>query len=150
MKLSTLIIAGMALAGAASQASATASVFEQYNYTYGSDTASVGVTNNDTFAYTDVVVNGVDLGALAAGASASTNVGDPYEGGATAGVIAITTASHGNGAGTFGLGDFDDANLHGLGTITFAVPEPAAWALMLVVLGGLGMAMRRRRAALTA
>ena len=41
--------------------------------------------------------------------------------------------------------------LNGNYDITFStlgggVPEPASWALMLVGFGGLGMAMRRRRA----
>lgn len=33
------------------------------------------------------------------------------------------------------------------GNVTFAVPEPAAWTLMILGLGGVGFAMRRRPAA---
>ena len=32
------------------------------------------------------------------------------------------------------------------GTLTSVVPEPAAWAMMLVGFGGLGLALRRRAA----
>lgn len=33
------------------------------------------------------------------------------------------------------------------GTITFAVPEPATWAMMILGMGAVGFAMRRRRPA---
>ncbi len=33
------------------------------------------------------------------------------------------------------------------GNVTFAVPEPAAWAMMILGLGGIGYAMRRRSSA---
>jgi hypothetical protein len=40
-------------------------------------------------------------------------------------------------------GDFD----HAMGTFSVSVPEPGAWALMVAGFGGIGAAMRRRRAA---
>lgn len=143
MKLSTIITAAAALAGAtsiATSASAVATVYESYNYSSG-DYATIYVTNNDSAAYSDVMINGTDLGSLAAGAtSAAVYIGDPCEGGA----CGVTVSVNGK-ASSFFTPDYDYPTTQSIGTIT-AVPEPAAWALMLVGFGGLGMAIRRRKA----
>ena len=71
MKLSTIAIAGLTLAGSATftvTSASAAQVFESYTYsssTNGADFANLYVTNNDSVAYTDVTVDGADLGSLA-------------------------------------------------------------------------------------
>ena len=48
---------------------------------------------------------------------------------------------------------YDDAvadNRGGVSLSITAVPEPATWGLMIVGLGGVGVAMRRRKAAIFA
>jgi hypothetical protein len=149
MKLSTIVVAGVAVAGAvglASSASA-AQVFENYAYSYFSDAAWVYVTNSGSHTYTDVTINGTDLGPLAPGAStAPLGVGDPCEGGACTADVLIQVGGH-TAHGSFGIPDFD-GNVSGalIGTMA-AVPEPATWAMMLIGVAGLGAAFRSRRGA---
>src|SRR5579863_7719427 len=74
MKLTTVAIAAVALAGAAGAAgtaSATAIVLSEYQ---GSDSAppdavAFAIRNTGAVAFTDVNIDGTDLGALAAGAT---------------------------------------------------------------------------------
>ncbi len=148
MKLSTVITAAAVLAGAVSVAGATsaATVFENYNYSYLSadfDQAALYVTNDSSTAYSDVTINGVDLGALAAGASTSPlYIGDPCE------TISCNATITINGFSTsVYTPDYDfavtGANIGEIGT--GGVPEPATWALMLVGFGALGAALRGRK-----
>ena len=157
MKLST-VLAGVAMTGAAivSISSVNAAVVvETYNYgqnSYPSDTAGISVTNNTGSAYSDVMINGVDFGALAAGASTGQqNIGDPFEGGC--GGCELTVKITQGGVTTSqdydeSLGDIDRITST---TLTAEAPEPATWAMMLVGFAGLGFALRSaRKNALTA
>ncbi len=150
MKLSTALIAGVALAGAvsvANSASALATVFENYNYSTG-DYAELYVTNGDAFAYSDVTIGGVDFGSLAAGASTTTYyAGDPGETSPSNVTVTVNSAS-----GTFYVPDYDfTTSGQAIGTLSATtVPEPATWALMLVGFGGLGVTLRSRRKAAAA
>ena len=145
MKLSTLITAGCALAGAASVAGAAsaAAVFENYNYSYA-DYATLYVTNDSSTAYSDVQIDGTDLGSLAAGASTSAvYIGDPGETTSSYSTIVISGKST-----TLYTPDFDFSETGAyIGEATGGVPEPAAWALMLVGFGAIGATLRGRKSA---
>ena len=98
------------------------------------------------------VINGVDFGALAAGASTGQqSIGDPFEGGCGGCELTVKITQ---GSVTSSV-DYDEA-LGDVDTVTSTVltaevPEPAAWALMLVGFAGLGFALRSaRKNALTA
>jgi hypothetical protein len=153
MKLSTAIIAGVALLGAATTASvASAAVitvseaYDYYNVYGGSDQVVFQI--NTPIALTDLKVSGQDFGPVAAGAYNFVG-GDPDEGGGPIYAdVFISTASH-TATGYFGdvYGDADyQIPLQQVGTLSIGgVPEPAAWGLMLVGFGGIGAAMRSSR-----
>ncbi|MDB5483705.1 MAG: hypothetical protein JWO83_4758 [Caulobacteraceae bacterium] len=142
MKLSTIVIAGFALASTAGAASA-AQVFESYNY-YSGDYANIFVTNNSASTYSDVTINGVDLGSVAPGASsANYYAGDPCEGGPCFALVTVTVGAS-TSTGNFYLPDYDFNTTQLVGTIS-TVPEPAAWALMLVGVGAVGASLRASR-----
>ena len=146
MKLSTLI-AGVAAAGAAlSVSSANAAVLlGQYVSNYSFEGGYVAVKNDDATAYSDVVINGFDFGALAAGAT----TGTLFTGDSESGSNPVTfTVVHG-ATYTFATSDgLNDCDFNCTSSQTFAtpgVPEPASWALMLVGLGALGVTLRSKR-----
>lgn len=142
MKLSTIVIAGFALASTAGAASA-AQVFESYNY-YSGDYANIFVTNNSASTYSDVTINGVDLGSVAPGASsANYYAGDPCEGGACNAFVTVTVGSS-TSTGNFYVPDFDYSTVQQIGTIS-TVPEPTTWVLMLLGVGGIGAGLRATR-----
>ena len=146
MKLSTAIIAGVALAGAAlSVSGANAAVLlGQYN-SYG-DVGTVAVQNDGATAYSDVVINGTDFGALAAGQSTGyTNVGDNESGSNPVTFTVVNGATY-TFSTTDALNDCENACTSSQTFLTSqAVPEPASWALMLVGVGALGLTMRSKR-----
>jgi len=108
------------------------------------DTFAFGASNNSdvtfnfltrTFTAAHVVVSVV--GTLAT-LDITPNVGDEQ----------VYTHSYGPGlsGGAIGLGFFGDSHADNFGGAAVAgVPEPAAWALMLLGFGGLGAALRSRR-----
>jgi hypothetical protein len=156
MKLSTAIIAGVAAIGAlgAFEAASAATVFEHYNGY--ADAAYLNITNDSGGAYTDVTVSGgyggqtVDFGALASGAQ----TGDFYFGdcenyGFCNGAATVTVTVGGKMySGSFAdqIGDVEiDTPQMNIGELPTGVPEPAAWALMLVGFAGLGATLRSSR-----
>jgi len=151
MKLSTASLAaaalGCAVLASASSASA-ASILNGYGYGVGYDGAIALVTNDSTAAYSDVVINGVDLGALAAGAtSAWVGLGDNEYG--SNGPFGVSVTQFGQTfSGTF-VDQYGDVDCYCgptvIGTLSNAVPEPATWALMLIGFGGMGMMLRSPR-----
>jgi PEP-CTERM motif len=151
LKLSTVLVAAVALVGVATTASATVTIFESYGYAVdGSDQAYVfGVNSGGAVA--DFTLAGTDLGALGAGAtSALVSLGDPGEGGITP--FGPFNASIPGVSKTFNdvLGDCDCFTTGAfVGTLS-AAPEPASWALMLLGFGGLGIALRSSRKAVVA
>ena len=152
MKLSTAIIAGVALAGAAlSVSSANAAVLlGQYNSS--GDFGTVAVQNDGVTAYSDVVINNTDFGALAAGATTGyTNVGDA-EGGSNPVTFTVVNGATYTFSTTDALNDCEGFCISSQTFLTSqAVPEPASWALMLVGVGALGLTMRlKRQTAVTA
>jgi len=148
MKLSTAIIAGVALAGAAlSVSGANAAVLlGQYNSNSSGDFGTVAVHNDGATAYSDVVINGTDFGALAAGQSTGyTNVGDNESGSNPVTFTVVNGATY-TFSTTDALSDCDYACTSSQTFLTSqAVPEPASWALMLVGVGALGLTMRSKR-----
>lgn len=150
MKLSTVMIAGAALMGAATVAShaaaTTITVFEGYNYS-SADSSLYAVAT--PIALSDLIIGATNFGAVAAG-TYSASVGDNEASGAQGYVYAA--AGSNSASGTFGsvLGDADQniAATTQVGTLTLGVPEPASWALMLVGFAGLGVALRSSRKAI--
>ena len=146
MKLSTAIIAGVALAGAAlSVSGANAAVLlGQYN-SYG-DVGTVAVQNDGATAYSDVVINNTDFGALAAGATTGyKNVGDK-EGASNPVTFTVVNGATYTFSTTDALNDCEGSCTSSQTFLTSqAVPEPASWALMLVDVGALGLTMRSKR-----
>jgi hypothetical protein len=154
MKLSTAIIAGAALLGAATTASAaTITVSEAYDYGLFGGNDQVVYQINTPIALTDLTVSGQDFGAVGAGAYNFVG-GDPTEGGGPIDVdVFVSTVSHtAMGHFTDIYGDLDlQTQFQQVGTLSIGgVPEPAAWALMLVGFGGIGAAMRSSRKVATA
>ena len=150
MKLSTAIIAGVALAGAAlSVSGANAAVLlGQYDSAYPSfhDVGTVAVQNDGAIEYSDVVINGTDFGALAAGATTGyINVGDNESGSNPVTFTVVNGATY-TFSTTDALNDCENACTSSQTFLTSqAVPEPASWALMLVGVGALGLTMRSKR-----
>ncbi|MBV8681657.1 MAG: PEP-CTERM sorting domain-containing protein [Caulobacteraceae bacterium] len=154
MKLTTLVAAGAAIAGAAVAFSATtasaAQVYENYSYSFPADSAQLYVTNNSAQTYTNVTIDGNNLGSLAPGASTGPlDVGDPGEGSASSATISFSIGAH---TGTFSVPvyDYDYTTSGNLVGASNAVPEPATWSLMLLAMAGVGGAMRSRRRMATA
>ena len=143
MKLSTAIIAGMALAGA-SVSTANAAVLLGV-YDSSGDHGTVAITNNDTTAYSDVIINGADLGALAVGGTtAFQNTGDNESGSNPVSFTVVNNQTY-TFATTDQLNDCESACTSSQTFATPGVPEPASWALMLVGVGALGVTLRSRR-----
>lgn len=155
MKLSAFIATAALASAALGTAASAATVFEHYNG--NADAAYLNITNDNAVSYTDVTVSGgyggqtVDFGALAAGAQ----TGDFYFGdcegygfcNGTA-TVTVTVGSHvysGGFADQIGDVEVDTSQLN-IGELS--VPEPAAWALMLVGFASLGGALRTSRRSL--
>jgi hypothetical protein len=114
-------------------------------------TGNIELTDAAGVAAFDIQTNGDDLYTLFAPASGNANIGTTCVVGPTRGCVVITP-----GTPTSLLGAVTALN-GGLGiccgvsadlvVTSFAggVPEPAAWALMLVGFGGIGAMIRRRR-----
>jgi len=159
MKLSTVVVAAAALTGAAlmsSNAMASATVFEVYNYSPG-DGTYLFVTNTGSTPFTDVTITGgysagnTDFGALAVGASTGEyylgDNEDPTPGSDGTATVTVTYGGHSysqNFTDIYGDLDIQTTPVE-LGDF---VPEPASWALMLLGFVGLGGVLRssRRRA----
>ncbi len=153
MKLSTVLIAGAALAGAAiaavpAKADTIATVFELYPYDQ-TDGAYSYVTNSTMVTFDDIIVNGTDFGALLAGVSTNWVYLGDNEGCCQANTDVTITIGSQIFSGSFAdvLGDPDyNVDPVAIGTIEGTIPEPASLALMGVGLFGAGW-MRRRVAA---
>jgi hypothetical protein len=153
MKLSLAGVAAAA-AGAAVLVSASsagaATVLNGYSYNmFGFDGSFAQVQNDNGFSYSDVQINGVDLGALAAGATSGPVYLGDNEGGPNGPFnVQVTVGSH-TFSGTYNdiWGDIDqDVAGVSVGELaTGAVPEPSMWALMLVGFGGIGAMLRAPR-----
>ncbi len=146
MKLSTALIAGAVVAGAATatvpaHAGVVGQVFETYNYSSG-DSASLYVHSTGA-ALSNVCIDGVcGLSAPAGGNTASVNLGDPGEGGPSS----VTVTGSQFAPATVSVPDFDtEIGAPGalVGSLT-GVPEPATMGILGVSLLGLGIARRRR------
>jgi hypothetical protein len=154
MKSSRIVIAAVAaiaIAGSAGAASA-AVILEGGHFTSetGTDFNTLLVQNNNNTDYADVMINGVDVGPLAKGATTpEVSVGDPTEvSGSPVELSILLPGQVRPHVTTQTAFDLDANGQFFLGNQ--AVPEPATWAMMLVGLGGLGGLMRRRARALAA
>jgi hypothetical protein len=164
MKLSTAMAAaalGCAALGSASSAGA-ATILNAYGYDFGyGDNAIAGVFNDNAFAYSDVKINGVDFGSLAAGATAGwLALGDneygsngPFTvdvmvGGKTFSGVFFDAQNDSDCSVSFGC-DSTPISVGEL-VVSGSVPEPATWALMLGGFGLAGVALRRRPVAIAA
>lgn len=134
-------------------------VFDQYgniDFTFDLTTANVlritdGYFDGDQF---DVIINGADQGPTSTPTVATSYVGDNWNY-----AFFVDGASYSHAAYLLGPGSYDvEAYMvqspYGDGAGAFEVggpipvPEPQAWALMILGLGGIGgMARRRQRAA---
>lgn len=101
---------------------------------------TVTVTSNQTgpftnvnFATNGVKLNGVNLNVISTGATELQKLFLSLVTPPTAQVLTVKGSSQANGAYNV--------------TYSFAVPEPATWALMILGFGAVGFAMRRRRQA---
>jgi hypothetical protein len=148
MRLTTFVIASVAMAGAVAATTTSASaavILEGANFISetGTDSNTIVIQNDDSQPYADVVVNGVDLGSLAVGAlSAPVGIGDPTEGSGSPVTISITGPNGFFRTMTATAFDLDRSGLYNIGTLV--VPEPSAWVMMLIGFAGLGAAMRTR------
>ena len=147
MKLSTIVTAAalVATTGAANAATIVATV----NNFYAGDGAYASVTNNGPTALSDVVIGGQDFGSLAAGATTGSHyLGDNEYGSNGAFGVTIAAGAHSSSGTFFDVQNDVDFNTSpiSVGTLSVqGVPEPAAWALMLVGIGGIGGALRLSR-----
>ena len=148
MKLSTVIIAAAAIAAVGTAANA-ATITATVNNFYAGDGAYASVTNNGPSALSDVVIGGQDFGALASGATTGAHyLGDNEYGSNGAFGVTITAGANSSSGTFFDVQNDVDFNtgLTTVGTLSVSgAPEPAAWALMLVGLGGLGATLRASR-----
>jgi len=152
MKLSIASLAAVAVGAtvlASASSAGAASILNGYGYGVGYDGAIALVANDSTSAYSDVVINGVDLGALAAGATSTWVALGDYEYGSNGPFDVSVTQFGKTFKGTF-VDQYGDADCYcgpsQIGTLpNAAVPEPATWALMLMGFGGMGMMLRSPR-----
>lgn len=96
------------------------------------DSAISGPLTNVNFRHNHVAINGTPLSTLSTGTIELLQiVNQPV----AAGLQTLSIEGSAQRFGTY------------TGNVTFAVPEPAAWTLMILGLGGIGFAMRRRPSA---
>lgn len=120
---------------------------------YGLDAVSdslVRATNANAGTYVGTNVLGAAFGALGFSFAATDRVAFDISGGSNNGFFTINDGFYGvnqiTGAGTF-LGNLGTPGVTGIAA--GAVPEPAAWALMITGFGLVGGAMRRRNTGAT-
>lgn len=150
MKLSTAIIAGVALLGAATTASAaTITVSEAYDYGVFGGYDQVVYQISTPIALDSLIVSGHDFGAVGPGAYNWLG-GDPGENSLPIDANVFISKGAQSATHTFSdvYGDYDSqTGMEQLGTMTLngGVPEPATWGLMMLGFGGIGAAMRASR-----
>ena len=147
MKFSAIILAvtclaGMVAAVPAIAAPVVATIYETYDN--NAEDGFISVTNNSAVNFTDVVVNGSDLGSLAAGSNTplSPGFGDPE--GDVGFTVTISAAGQTISQG-FTWSDYDNFGTTIQGTVSADLPEPASIAVFGSALMGLGL-LRRRKA----
>ena len=103
----------------------------------------------------DIVINGVDKGATSTPLADGTSVGADYN-------AAFASPKFSHGSYTLGPGEYtvtgspllspfgSGGGAVELVAVASGAPEPAAWAMMLIGLGGVGAAIRARRGAVPA
>ncbi|WP_337189349.1 PEPxxWA-CTERM sorting domain-containing protein [Phenylobacterium sp.] len=98
------------------------------------------------FSYNDIYPTGVDVAAYVSGVSQIANAVDAFNFGAT--LAAGQKVSFAVGAAGNWTYDSTGLALTVTGPDVGAVPEPGAWAMMILGFGAAGSVLRRRRAAL--
>jgi len=153
MKLSIASLAAVAVGAtvlASASSAGAATILNGYSYSFmGFDGSFAQVLNDSAGAYTDVVINGVDLGGLAAGATTGgVYIGDSEFG--TNGPFSVSVTVGGKTysgvySDIWGDIDTDVAGVKVGELATGGVPEPATWALMLMGFAGMGLMLRAPR-----
>ena len=135
----------MIAAAAVTVASSASAAVVLDKYYYSDSGAYMSVYNDSGSAYSDVMINGIDLGALAAGAtSGSVYLGD-NEGSNGFQSISVTDGKTYSISAYDNVNDCDRACSTSQTFATPGVPEPASWALMIIGVAGIGASLRSSR-----
>ena len=153
MKLSIASLAAAAVGAtvlASASSAGAATILNGYSYSFmGFDGSFAQVLNDSGSAYTDVVINGSDLGGLATGATTGGVYLGDNEGGSNGPFTVAITVGGKTYSGVYSdiWGDIDtDIGGVKVGELaTGGVPEPATWALMLMGFGAMGVMLRAPR-----